>query len=549
MKVVTKLALGFGLLMLLAVFVGVQGLRGMAQMDERLDTMHERHAVGLSKLITADVHMLHMSRTLRNVVLDVGTQRLDSRLAEMAASRKAFEEAFSVYRQRISNSDPVQQSKVEEVDKLMAKLQQEQDQVLRRASTGQLPGLLQTSKDLYTDAGVVQVRQIENQLEEVIRDLETHKLAAMQHFSDQATASYEDFRSFVWVVITSAVVLALVVGSLTTLVISEQLGGEPGYAAEMVRRVADGDLSVHVETRVNDRASLLFALKEMVRRLSEMMAEVRMGATTLNAAAGQLASSSASLSQGTSAQAVAAEETSTNLGQMSRSIQENAESSRAMEQMAIQAAREAEEGGQAVSQTVRAMTDIAAKVGIIEEIAYQTNLLALNAAIEAARAGEHGKGFAVVASEVRKLSERSREAAKEISVQSSVSVKTAALSGELLEGLVPAIRGTEELVRRVSAASFEQSRTVSQVSEAMTQMNNITQGSAAASEELAATAEELASQAESLQQLIATFRLPDADTAQSPRMPPSPMTRAPHGGQKHAVAAPPLRHSLVPHPP
>jgi methyl-accepting chemotaxis protein len=265
-----------------------------------------------------------------------------------------------------------------------------------------------------------------------------------------------------------------------------------------------------------------------VRKLAETMAEVRTGAATVSTAAEQVASSSASVSQGTSEQAAAAEETTTYLDQMGTTIGQNAENSRTMEQMAIKAAREAEEGGQAVKRTVEAMKDIAAKVGIIEEIAYQTNLLALNAAIEAARAGEHGRGFAVVAAEVRKLAERSRTAAKEINVQATASVKTAERSGELLDGLVPAIRKTEALVRGVAAASVEQSRTVSQVSEAMKQMNTTTQGSAATAEQLASTAEELASQAESLQQLIASFRLPDGYVARIVPM-RSPGARLPGG--------------------
>ena len=110
---------------------------------------------------------------------------------------------------------------------------------------------------------------------------------------------------------------------------------------------------------------------------------------------------------------------------MAASIAQNTDNAKVTDAKATKAAKEAVEGGDAVAQTVTAMKQIAAKIGIVDDIAYQTNLLALNAAIEAARAGEHGKGFAVVAAEVRKLAERSQVAAQEIGQLAGSSVTVA----------------------------------------------------------------------------------------------------------------------------
>jgi len=192
---------------------------------------------------------------------------------------------------------------------------------------------------------------------------------------------------------------------------------------------------------------------------------------------------------------------------MSASITQNAENGRATGQMAVKGARDAEEGGRAVGETIEAMRAIAEKITIIEEIAYQTNLLALNAAIEAARAGEHGRGFAVVATEVRKLAEKSQSAAKQIGGVAAASVSVAERSGQLLRELVPSIRKTADLVQDVAATSAEQSSGVAQVNKAMTRVDQVTQRNASAAEELASTAEEMASQAKVLERLVAFFRV------------------------------------------
>ncbi|WP_374487128.1 methyl-accepting chemotaxis protein [Zoogloea sp.] len=278
-------------------------------------------------------------------------------------------------------------------------------------------------------------------------------------------------------------------------------------AVNTAQVIASGDFTTRIEVHGNDEAGqLLGALRDMSERLSDVIGQVRSSADSLGSASEQVSATAQSLSQATSEQAASVEEVSATVEQASASINQNSDNARLTDTMASKAAEEAASGGDAVSQTVSAMKEIAEKIGIIDDIAYQTNLLALNAAIEAARAGEHGKGFAVVAAEVRKLAERSQEAAQEIGEVAGSSVRLADQAGHLLQAMVPAIRKTSELVQEIAAASEEQSGGVGQISTAMHQLNQVTQQNAAASEELAATAEEMSAQAEQLQQLVSYFR-------------------------------------------
>jgi methyl-accepting chemotaxis protein len=272
--------------------------------------------------------------------------------------------------------------------------------------------------------------------------------------------------------------------------------------------MAEGDLT----QRITREASGIFdQVKQDANSSSDKLAgiieEVRAAADALTGAAGQVSATAQSLSQAASEQASSVEETTASIDLMSASITQNSDNAKVTDGMATKASKEAGDGGQAVTQTVAAMKQIAQKISIVDDIAYQTNLLALNAAIEAARAGEHGKGFAVVAAEVRKLAERSQEAAKEIGDLAGNSVSTAERAGKLLDEIVPSIQKTSELVQEIAAASQEQSQSVTQIGGAMTQLNKATQQNASASEELAATSEELSSQAGQLQQSVAFFSL------------------------------------------
>ena len=296
---------------------------------------------------------------------------------------------------------------------------------------------------------------------------------------------------------------------------AQQVAQEIGSAVD---GATQGDFSRRIDLAGKDsfHAGLCGKFNELVDTMSRTIAEVRAAADQLGSASAQVSQTSQSLSQSASEQAANVEQTTASLQEISSSVRQNAENATVTDGIATQAARQAQEGGHAVGQTAQAMKSIAAKIGIIDDIAYQTNLLALNAAIEAARAGEHGKGFAVVAAEVRKLAERSQVAAQEIGTLAGSSVQQAEKAGLLLTQMVPSIQKTGELVQEIAAASGEQSDGVGQINGAMNHLSSATQQTASASEELAATAEQLSAQAAQLQQLMACFRLAADSTAAAP---------------------------------
>ncbi|GAK61389.1 methyl-accepting chemotaxis sensory transducer [Candidatus Vecturithrix granuli] len=278
---------------------------------------------------------------------------------------------------------------------------------------------------------------------------------------------------------------------------------------QLAEQMAAGNLTMSVTER-SEHDTLMRALNAMIRKLHEIVINVKIAADNLAGFSLEMTSSAEKTSQGATQQAAAAEEASSSMQQMAANIRQNADNALQTEKIAVKSAEGARAGGKAVSQTVAAMRQIAKKISIIEDIAGQTRLLSLNATIEAARAQEHGKGFAVVASEVRNLADQSRLAAEEINELANSSVSIAEEAGESLSRLIPDIEKTSDLVQEISAASNEQSSGAEQINRAIQQLDQVIQQNAASSEEMVSTAESLASQAEQLQSLISFFRITDA---------------------------------------
>lgn len=280
----------------------------------------------------------------------------------------------------------------------------------------------------------------------------------------------------------------------------------------VAEKISQGDLSVTTNRR-SDVDSLGIALETMLEKLRDVIANANVSANGVAEGAQAMSATAEQLSEGSTEQAAAAEQASASMEEMSANIRQSADNAAQTEKIATQSAKEAADSGKAVDEAVRAMKTIAEKINIIQEIARQTDLLALNAAVEAARAGQHGKGFAVVASEVRKLAERSQQAAGEISQLSGKTVEVSQKAGEMLAALVPSIQRTADLVQEISAATREQNVGAEQINEAIRELDTVIQQNASASTEAASVSEQLASQSEQLRGVISFFRLGDDDHA------------------------------------
>ncbi len=340
--------------------------------------------------------------------------------------------------------------------------------------------------------------------------------------------------------------LALALGLLASLALAvafvRSITGPVAEAVTVAQAVATGDLTAPVQVRgTNELGQLMQAMANMQGHLSQVVQQVRQGSEGVATASAEIASGNNDLSSRTESQASALEQTAASMEQLSATVKQNADSAAQANQLAMSASTVAIKGGEVVGQVVDTMKGINESsrkisdiISVIDGIAFQTNILALNAAVEAARAGEQGRGFAVVASEVRSLAGRSAEAAKEIKSLINASVERVEQgttlvdqAGATMTEVVSSIRRATDLMGEISAASTEQSLGVSQVGEAVTQMDQVTQQNAALVEEMAAAASSLKSQAQDLVQVVALFKLNGQQAAPSFNTGPQATLRSP----------------------
>ena len=502
----TRLSLGFGILLVFLVGIGLLGLNRLGTVERMLD-----------RIVQVD----WQKTVLANDVIDlVNAQTRDSFLLFHVP-----ESTHPAIRARIAKRIDAISAKLDRIDGLLhlpegrEMLTQIRDK--RRSyvsSFQQVSSLLEAGR--REDASEHMATHTTPALDELLASIDALirlQGRILESAGEEAAASYLRARTQIFAFLALALISSILISVWIVRAVTRPLGGEPEAAKDAVERIARGDLSALIPVREGDTHSLLAALHQMQSSLREMIGTLTANADSVASAAEQLAVASKQLAESSARQSDAATSMASAIDEMTTSIQQVSDNATDARQITVDAGERSDSGNQVIGSTVREMQAIASTVAeaamtirqvgdgsqqistvvqVIKEVADQTNLLALNASIEAARAGEQGRGFAVVADEVRKLAERTAKATMDISAMidtmlssSDTAMRTTAAAVTQVEDGVKLARAAGDAMRAISDGTQQAVRSVNGIYTALSEQSQ-------ASAEIATNVEQIAQMSE-----------------------------------------------------
>ncbi|OBV36971.1 methyl-accepting chemotaxis protein [Janthinobacterium psychrotolerans] len=510
-RVSTRLALGFGAVIVLGFVIAVIAMIRLHALSTTVDEMANNRMVKVAQFTEIKDNLNEIARRVRNAVITDDAAFRAEEKSRITALRAANAALIAKLQQSLQSPASIELLKTLNDNRPM--YNRAIDHVVQLAADGQ--------KDAAMKSLLGEVRASQTVVFKAVDDSRTFQKNIAEKLALDAQSLANTSSTLMLVLGAAMILIGGVVGWLIVRDLGQALGAEPAQLSEMAARVAAGDLSVPLAVRNGDQRSVMAAMARMQVSLTEVVATVREGSEEVATASAEISQGNNDLSQRTEHQASALEETAASMEELSSTVKQNADNTRQANLLAQSASSVAGKGGEMVSKVVDTMKGINASsrkiadiISVIDGIAFQTNILALNAAVEAARAGEQGRGFAVVATEVRSLAGRSAEAAKEIKslIFSSVErVEEGTLlvdqAGSTMSEVLEAIRRVTDIMEEINAASGEQSQGISQIGEAVQQMDQVTQENAALVEQMAAAGIGLKNRAGQLLQTVAVFQL------------------------------------------